>query len=54
MNCTKKDLDEFREAVKPAVNWLQKNCSPHHKIIIEMNGAELVGGEMAFSVEVPD
>ena len=45
---------EFEDVLKPAIEWLQKNGCPHDRIIIEYNGAELVSGEMAFSVKVPD
>jgi len=48
------DVEEFKKAMQPAVEWFQKHCNPHQKIIIEMDGAELVSGEMAFSAEVPD
>lgn len=52
MNNSKKE--EFKKAMEPAVEWLQKNGTPHDKVIIDMEGAELVSGEMAFSVDVPD
>lgn len=48
------NLREFEKAMRPAVEWFQKNCNPHQRIIIEMDGVELVSGEMAFSLEVPD
>lgn len=54
MGQTKNDFDGFKEAMKPAVEWLQKNGNPHQRIIIELDGVELLSGEMAFSVEVPD
>lgn len=47
-------LKDFEKAMKPAVEWLQKNGCPHDRVIIELNGAEFVCGEMAFSVKVPD
>lgn len=50
----KDDLEQFKKAMQPAVEWFQKNCNPHQRIIIEMDGVELVSGEMAFPVEVPD
>ncbi len=50
----KDDFEEFKKAMKPAVEWFQKNCNPHQRIIIEMDGVELVSGEMAFPVEVQD
>ena len=48
------DLKEFEMAMQLAVEWFQKNCNPHQRIIIEADGVELVSGEMAFPVEVPD
>lgn len=47
-------LKEFEKAMKTAVEWFRKNCNPHQRIIIEMDGVELVSGEMAFPCEVPD
>lgn len=48
------DMEEFKKAMEPAIRYFQNNCNPHQRIIIEMDGAELVSGEMAYSVEVPD
>lgn len=48
------DLKEFENAMKSAVEWFQKNCNPHQRIIIESDGVELVSGEMAFHIEVED
>lgn len=54
MGQTKNDFDGFKEAMQPAVDWLQKNGNPHQRIIIELDGVELLIGEMAFSVKIPD
>lgn len=51
---TDNDRDEFKKALMPAVDWLQKHGCPHDKVIIQQDGAEFVSGEIAFSVEVPD
>ena len=48
------DMKEFQEAMKTAVEWFQKNCNPHQKIIISGDGAELVSGEMGFPIEPVD
>lgn len=48
------DMQEFKKAMEPAVEWFKKNCNPHQRIIVEMGGVELVSGDMAFSYEVPD
>ena len=42
----KTNMKEFERAVRPAMEWRQKNGNPHQKIIIEMDGAGLVSGEM--------
>lgn len=46
--------EEFQQVLKPVISWLQRNGCPHERIIVEYDGAELVSGEMAFSVEIPD
>jgi hypothetical protein len=46
--------EEFKEVVKPVVEWMHKSSTPHDTIIIRQDGAELVCGEMAVSFEVPD
>ncbi len=48
------DMKYFKEAMKTAVEWFQKNCNPHQKIIISGDGVEMVSGEMAFPVEPVD
>lgn len=48
------DMDEFKKVSKPLIDWIQENCDPHYKAIVTYGGAELVGGEMGFTVEVPD
>ena len=48
----KEKLKEFEAAMKSAVEWFQKNCNPHQRIIIEAGRVELVSGEMVFPVEI--
>jgi hypothetical protein len=36
----------FGEAVKPIQKWFRENCSPHDKIIIDWNMANLFEGSM--------
>ena len=48
------DTEEFKKATMPAIEFMHKYCNPHQTIIITIAGAELVSGEMAYSVEVPD
>lgn len=50
----KDDMKEFQEAMEAAVEWFQKNCNPHQKVIISCDGVELVSGEMYFPVEPVD
>ncbi len=40
----------FEQLARPLVKWLN-NFNPHHKIIIEPDGAELMGGEMSVHIE---
>ena len=47
-------MKEFERVTKAAVEWLQKNGNPHQRIIIEVDGAELVSGEMAYKAEYPE
>jgi len=54
MKYTDKDREEFKKAMMPAIDWIQKNGCPHDKVIIDLGGAEFVNGEIAFSVEIPD
>lgn len=46
--------EEFEKVTKPVVEWMQKNCTPHDTIRIDIGGVELMSGEMAYSVKVPD
>lgn len=41
-----KELEEFKEAAKPLIKWLNDNYHPHHIIIVEHDGAELLEGNM--------
>lgn len=54
MRFSEQDRADFKEALKPAVEWLQMNGCPHDKIVVQQDGAEFVSGEIGFSVEVPD
>ena len=38
--------EEFEKAAKPLVEFLQNNCHPHVKVIVDCAGAELLEGEM--------
>lgn len=58
MVCEKKgtqyNRDEFMQAAQPLIDYMQRNCTPHDTTIVNIGGAELLSGEVAFSVEVPD
>lgn len=44
----------FLEASKPLIKWLNDNPSivnPHHKVIVEIDRAELVSGECMVKTE---
>lgn len=46
--------EEFKAATMPAIEFMHKYCNPHQTIIIRLDGVELLSGDMAYSVEVPD
>ena len=46
--------EEFKLLCKPLNEWLQANYHPHTKIIIEVDGAELVEGIMGTPFDVVD
>lgn len=48
------DIEEFKKAAQPLMEWFQQSCNPHQQIIIEMSGVKLMSVEMAFPLEVPD
>lgn len=48
------DMDGFKQAVQPLIEWVNKNCDPHEKVVVEMGYAQLISEEMGFSFEVPD
>lgn len=48
------DMDGFKKAAQPLIEWVNSNCNPHEKVVVEMGYAQLVSEEMGFSFEVPD
>lgn len=46
-----KEIEEFRELVKPLVEYLRKNYNPYCKIIVECDRAEIVKGELGVPFE---
>lgn len=51
MENNKDKMAEFQAAAAPLIKWLNDNGNPHHKIIVECNGAELVSGEIYVPVK---
>ena len=49
-----KEVEEFRELVKPLVEYLRKNYNPYCKIIVECDHAEIVKGELGVPFEIED
>lgn len=39
-----KQREEFREAAKPLVKWLNENSNPHATVMVNTNSAELTEG----------
>lgn len=48
------NMEEFKKAVQPLIEWVNVNCDPHEKVVIEMGNAVLISEEMGFTFEVPD
>ena len=51
MILTKTQVDEFKEACKPLVKWLNDNCHPHVTAIVEPNQAEILEGKSVVKIE---
>lgn len=51
MILTKEQVDELREAAKPLVKFLNDNCNPHCKVIVEADRAEIVCGSAMVKIE---
>jgi hypothetical protein len=48
---TDEQIKALEEAAKPLVKWLNDNVNPHHYVIVEPTGAELVSGECRVKIE---
>lgn len=47
-----KELQEsFKNAVEPAIKWLNENVHPHHHILIDCSTAELLEGALNYKTE---
>lgn len=49
-----KKIDKLEKAAIPLIKYMRKHCNPHHKIIVTIDGVELLLGEMGVSMEVED
>ena len=54
MNFTEKDQEEFERLSKMMIKFIKERCHPHCSIFIDIKHAEVLQGEMAFSVESDD
>jgi len=41
----------FEEAARPLIRWLNENCSPESKVIVDISRAELLEGDGAFQTD---
>lgn len=51
MIATKEQIESFREAAKPLVEWLNEHCHPHTSVIVTPVRAELVEGVICAKIE---
>ncbi|WP_288786256.1 hypothetical protein [uncultured Bacteroides sp.] len=48
------DMEEFKKVAQPLIVWVNANCGPHEKVVVEMGKVTLIGDEMGFTTEIPD
>ena len=51
MILSKEKINEFQEAARPLIKWLNDNCHPHVTAIVEPGSAELAEGVCRVVVE---
>ncbi len=51
MILSKEQVKEFEEASRPLIKWLNDNCDPHTKAIIDCGRAELLEGVCSIPIE---
>lgn len=44
MILSKEKSDELLEALKPLLKWMNENCNPHTKVIVEQARVDLLDG----------
>jgi len=42
-----KRMEDLLEAALPLIEWINENCHPHHKIIVDHTSVELLEGQCA-------
>lgn len=48
------DMEEFKKATQPLINWVNKNCDPHESVVVRMGRAVVISEKIGFTFEVPD
>lgn len=48
---TEEQKNQFEDASKPLVKWLNENCHPHTTIVVTQTGSELLEGLLNFKTE---
>lgn len=51
MNFTEKQKEEFEEAARPLIKFLNENSNPHAVVVVNTTNAILFTGEMNFRTE---
>lgn len=51
MILTKEQLEELKEASKPLLKFLNENCNPHAKVIVECDRVEILGGSASIKCD---
>ena len=51
MGFTEEQMDEMFEAAKPLIKWLNENCHPHTKAIVNSTTVEVLEGVMMQKTE---
>lgn len=48
------EREEFKEACKPLIAYMQKHCCPHDTVLVTQTDAELVSGQMCVGYDFND
>ena len=43
-------MDELIEAVTPLLQWMKQNCSPHEKVIVDLESVQLLHKEIELEI----